>query len=202
MKIRSVYLFIALLVTLGLYGQKDYENGYVVKPENDTIYGKIKGSKPEPFPKLYKKIRFKEQGSLFTKRYTPDQIKGYKAGISVYESIGLETENRLFKTRYLIAHSCRISFLKVVHRGKLTYYHWEYLDSESQTIDYIPLFHIEGRDEMVRVTQGILGLKREALSEYFNDCPTLVQKIEKREIRTPEEVIILYGNICKRNDNF
>jgi hypothetical protein len=54
---------------------------------------------------------------------------------------------------------------------------------------------------MVRVTQGILGLKREALSEYFIDCPGLVQKIQIREIRTPEEVIDLYGNICRRGDS-
>jgi hypothetical protein len=202
-QIRTIQLLtIILLFSSSLYGQKDYEEGYVVNMRNDTLYGKIKDSKPGPFAVLYKKIRFKEEGALFTKRYTAEKIKGYKAGIRVYESIALEMESRLFRTRYLISPSSPKSFLKVVHSGKLSYYHWEYLDSESKTIDYIPLFHIDGRDEMVRVTQGILGLKREALSEYFNDCPTLVQKIQKREIRTPEEVIDLYGNICGRNKKF
>jgi hypothetical protein len=176
-----VYFFTALLLSSGLYGQKDYEEGYVVNMSKDTLYGKIKDSKPEPFAVLYKKIRFKEEGALFTKRYTPDQIKGYKAGIRVYESVALEMESRLFRTRYLISPSSPKFFLKVVHSGKLSYYHWEYLDSESQTIDYIPLFHIAGRNEMVRVTQGILGLKREFSPSTLVIVPHWYKKLRKEK---------------------
>ena len=193
-------LLVAFLLSSSLYGQNGYENGFVVSLQSDTLFGVIKDRKPEPFPKLYKKIRFKKEGTRFTKRYAPSEIKGYKAGTRVYESVGLETESRLFKTRYLITQSSPKSFLKVVHRGKLSYYHWEYPDSESGIIDYMPLFHIEGRYEMVRVTQGILGLKRELLSVYFSDCPALAQKIEKREIRTPEEIIDFYRNYCAISD--
>jgi hypothetical protein len=198
---KQIIVFIAVLaLTSNLFGQKGYENGFVVSLQSDTLFGIIKDRKPEPFPKLYKNIRFKKEGTRFKKSYAPDQIKGYKAGTRVYESVGLETESRLLKTRYLITKSSPKSFLKVVHRGKLSYYHWEYPDSESGIVDYIPLFHVEGRNEMVRVTQGILGLKRELLSEYFSDCPALAQKIEKREIRTPEEIIDFFGTFCGNSE--
>ncbi len=59
-------------------------------------------------------------------------------------------------------------FLKVIARDEgLTYYHWEYIDAESNYLDYIPLFYRDGFGEMVRVTQGILGIKRNKLSSLF-----------------------------------
>lgn len=197
MNCRTINLIIvALLLSTCLYGQKEYETGYVVTLQNDTLYGLIKDSKPAPFARIYKKIRFREERSLFTKRFVPDRIKGYKSGTRVYESIGIITESRLFNTRYIITTSSKKTFLKVIQSGRLSYYHWEYLDSESGTFDYIPLFHLEERHEMVRVTQGILGIKKGALAEYFSECPDLVRKIANKEIRTPEEIIVYYEYLC------
>lgn len=197
MYVRIIQLLtVFLFITISLYGQKDFENGYVVNLKNDTLYGKIKDIKHEPFPKIYKKIRFKEEGSHFKKKYSPNQIIGYKAGERVYESIGIERKSHLLRTLYLITSTRQKSFLRVVHKGNLSYYHWEYIDNEFNSLDYIPLFHKEGTTEMVRATQGILGLKKKVLSEYFSDCPELVEKIEKKEIKTPEDIMELYWYLC------
>jgi hypothetical protein len=197
MYVRIIQLMtVFLIISISLYGQKDFEDGYVVNFKNDTLYGKIKDRKHGQFPKIYKKIRFKEEGSHFKRKYSPSQIISYKAGERVYESIGIERKSHLLRTLYLITSIRNKSFLRVVHKDKLSYYHWEYIDNESNYLDYIPLFHKEGTTEMVRVTQGLLGLKKKVLSEYFSDCPELVEKIEKNEIKTPEDIMELYWYLC------
>ena len=61
MYIRALLLLtITLLFPSSLYGQKDYEEGYVVNMRNDTLYGKIKDSKPGPFAVLYKRSDLKK----------------------------------------------------------------------------------------------------------------------------------------------
>jgi hypothetical protein len=70
------------------------------------------------------------------------------------------------------------------------------LDEESKFVDHIPLFYRTGSNEMVRVTQGILGLKRNRLVEYFRDCPALVQAIEQKELNEIDEVYNFYIEYC------
>ncbi len=49
---------------------------------------------------------------------------------------------------------------------------------------------------MVRVTQGIMGLKQKRLVEYFNDCPALVKAINNKTLNTAPEVYNFYMNEC------
>jgi hypothetical protein len=86
----------------------------------------------------------------------------------------------------------------VVSRAKgLTYYQWEYVDDDSNYLDYIPLFYREGAQEMVRVTQGVLGLKRNKLIRYFSDCPDLVFAIQAKQLNDIDEVFDFYLNRCE-----
>jgi hypothetical protein len=52
---------------------------------------------------------------------------------------------------------------------------------------------------MVRVTQGIRGLKRKRLIEYFWDCPALVKAIEKKELNEIDEVYNFYLEHCSED---
>jgi hypothetical protein len=61
----------------------------------------------------------------------------------------------------------------------------------------VPLIRKNGADEMVRVTQGILGLKRKRLAEYFADCPKLVSVIKSKTINSAEYLISFYELNCK-----
>ena len=53
-----------------------------------------------------------------------------------------------------------------------------------------------GSNEMVRVTQGILGLKRKKLIRYFYDYPDLVYAIQAKELNEIHEVYDFYLDRC------
>jgi hypothetical protein len=50
---------------------------------------------------------------------------------------------------------------------------------------------------MVRVTQGVLGLKRNKLIRYFSDCPDLVFAIQAKQLNDIDEVFDFYLNRCE-----
>jgi hypothetical protein len=109
----------------------------------------------------------------------------------------LREDPAFFRFDYYIAEGNERVFLRVVSRVKdLTYYHWEYIDDDSHYLDYIPLFYRNGSNEMVRVTQGILGLKRNKLTSYFFDCPDLVNAIRAKELNGIYEVYDFYLDHC------
>lgn len=177
--------------------KKGYFRGYIINSEGETVDGRVKDRSSGTFLDLYTRIRFKPDNALFGKKYSPAEIPGYGLNDQYFESMPLFEETAFFKFRYYLNESYDRVFLKVISRNDdLTYYHWEYVDSESNYLDYIPLFYREGSDEMVRVTQGILGLKRNRLIEYFWDCPTLIQAIEKKELNEINEVYNFYIERC------
>ena len=49
----------------------------------------------------------------------------------------------------------------------------------------------------IRVTQGLFGLRKNRLREYFGDCPILIEKIETGELRAPLEIAAFYNQNCK-----
>jgi hypothetical protein len=48
----------------------------------------------------------------------------------------------------------------------------------------------------VRATQGIFGLKRKLLAEYFEDCPALQKTLEEKDLRSVFEVVDFYRKQC------
>ncbi|MFN2431060.1 MAG: hypothetical protein ABR574_13660 [Cryomorphaceae bacterium] len=197
MKRRTLlFLSVFALISTSVAGQKDFEPGYIVSLQNDTISGQIKDRKSGMFPDILKKIQFKSDGALFKRKYSATKILGYKVGDRVYESVGIDEESHFFKTQYFVSPNADKTFLRVMETGTLRYYHWEHIDQDNNTIDYIPFFYLEGRGEMVRATQGVLGLKKKLLSEYFYDCPELVQKIENKQITAPFEVVDFFRERC------
>ena len=191
--ISLIFIIAFFLQPTLVFGQKHYQSGYIITTNNDTIPGQVKDRKPQPFGKLYKKIRFKDK-KFVRRKYGVHQIAGYKQGGNQFESLWIDVSQNLFKQNYTSApNSGKKYFLKVVYRGYLTYYHWEFQDHESGYIDKIDLFKREGESSFVRVTQGILGLKKKRLAEYFQDCPELVFKIENGEIKYPVEIANFYN---------
>lgn len=139
---RNTLLLLLLLIInpAVLLSQKKFHTGYIITKDNDTLYGKIRDRKPWPFPKLYDKISFKSDEFIFRKKYKPDKIKGYHTDQGTYESKGIRTTSYLLKTKYIVDENYKHSFLRIVSKGQLSYYQWEYLDPDNQTVDYIPLF--------------------------------------------------------------
>jgi len=177
--------------------KKGYSQGYIINLEGETVEGWVKDRSSGSFFELYKRIRFKEDGTRGKRKYSPDEILGYGKDTQHFESVPLYEETAFFKFRYYIHEDNPRVFLKVVTMNDdLSYFHWEYVDSDSNYLEYTPLFYRSGSNEMVRVTQGVLGLKRKRLIEYFWDCPTLVQAIERKELNEIDEVYNFYVDNC------
>ena len=198
---RYILLILFAFTIIPTHAQKKgYSRGYIINSEGETVEGRVKDRSSGTFFELYKRIRFKPDNAPFKRKYSPDEILGYGINDQYFESVPLYEETAFFKFRYYIHDSYDRSFLKVISwKDDLTYFHWEYVDSESNYLDYIPLFYREGSDEMVRVTQGIRGLKRNRLIDYFWDCPELVQAIEKKELNEIHEVYNFYLEHCVKD---
>ncbi len=192
-------IFTFLILPVFVSGQKDYQAGYIITNKNDTLIGKVKDRKSPPFGKLYKKIRF-NKNRLTKRKYGPHQIIAYRQGDNQFESLWIDVSQNIFKEIYTsVPDFGEKSFMKVIVKGYLTYYHWEFQDYESDYIDEISLFKRTNESSLARVTQGIFGLKKKRLAEYFQDCPELINKIEKGELTNPVEIAIFYNNWKENN---
>jgi len=198
MKYIKLLIFIAVLLPLLVIAQKDYEPGYIITNSNDTIQGFVKDRKSPPFGKLYDKIYFKTSSEK--RKYTPQQILGYKQGNREFESLRLEISSALIDESYMVdTNGGEQQFLKVDLKGYLTLYQMEITDPDTDYIDQIPLFKREGDNYLIRVTQGMFGLKKKNLQAYFEDCPELMKKVEHRELKTPFEIVVFYNTWIKDN---
>jgi hypothetical protein len=196
------WILFAFLIVPVQAQKKGYSPGYIINSEGEMLEGWVKDRSSGSFMELYKRIRFKPDDALFKKKYSPDQILGYGLDDQHYESVALETESFFFRISYYVHEGKDRVFLRVISGNeKLTYYHLEFIDSESNYLDYIPLFHRPGSNEMLRVSQGILGLKRKRMIEYFRDCPELVQALERKELKEIDEVYNYFTEHCGRASN-
>lgn len=189
---------VLLLLTLSANAQpKGYEQGYIITLQRDTVPGWVKDRSPEPFVELYNRIRFRPMGKSSRKKYSPGDILGYRAGNREYVSIQLREESAFFRFRYYLDPQADQIFLRVIRQeGTLTWYEQEFVHDDNDYLDSFPLFHRQGSREMVRVTQGILGLKRERLSDYFQECPKLVQAVTDKKLNEVAEVYGFYLSQC------
>jgi len=184
------YLF--LMIPSFFFAQKDFQNGYIVTNENDTLIGLVKDRKEPPFGKLYDKVIFKKGRKK--KKYGPNDIIAYKRGYNEFESLWIQDNAYPFQGKYLSDPNYgNKEFLKVIVKGYLSYYHWEFEDSESDYIDSIGLYKREDEDSFARVSQGIFGLKKKSLAKYFIDYPDLASKIEYGELKDPVEIVRIYN---------
>jgi hypothetical protein len=194
--LQSGLLLILLSQTLILSAQEEFHPGYIITSKNDTLYGLVKDRKDAPFAKICKKVRFRD-GSLFTKRFSPAEISGYKAGERMYESLWLSIKTDFLRTNYRsIPGMGEKLFMRVVLQDYLSFYELEYLDRESGVIETIPLFKRRDEEHFIRVTQGLLGLRKKHLREYFTDCTKLLENMENGKIKTPLEIAVFYNQNC------
>lgn len=196
---KSTILILFALFSLPLQAQKKgFHQGYIINSEGETIDGWVKDRSDGTFIKLYSRIHFIPDNSRGKRKYSPADILAYGYNNQHFESMPLREESDFFQFRYYLDESNDWVFLRIVSRNRdLTYYHWEWIDGESNYLDYTPLFYRAGSSEMVRVTQGILGLKRNRLMEYFQNCPDLVRAIETKKLRETHEVFDFYIDHCQ-----
>lgn len=190
----SLFLLLILTVTVSS-AQDGYMQGYVVSIKNDTLYGEVKDRTQEPFGKLYKRVRLKQNGALFSKKYSPSDLLSYKKGNDVFESVWLLEKSKLLRPIYISKKGVgKKVFMMLMAKGKLSYYHWEWRDPDSGIYMYQEMFKKEGSDEMVRAVQGVFGLKKNVVAEYLSDQPDLANRIRSGEKLSPFDIVEIYNN--------
>ncbi len=58
------------------------------------------------------------------------------------------------------------------------------------------LFKKEEDQLFIRATQGLLGLKRKVLMDYFSNCPNLQEQIQQKHLTKPWQVVEFYNGHC------
>jgi hypothetical protein len=199
---KALLLFALILATWSpSLGQKSsYSPGYVILESGDTLKGQVKDRSPEPFTELYGKIRFRTEGSRKTKKYKPHKILGYGFDDQHFISVNIAEYRIDAVTRYHISFSNQNSFLKAVERSpQLHWYEQYFVYDDNNYLDSIPFFYKPGEEQMVRVTQGILGFKKKRLAEYFDGCAQLIHILKDRgsNIKTVSELYNFYVRTCE-----
>lgn len=195
----SIWLFCLLPILQSVAQKAGFFQGYIITLEGDTISGQVNDRSASVFEELYTKIRLIKDGSKKKKRYGPSDVLGYGYGDTHFVSVGLKEERAFLVTVYMVDDRFPKVFLKVTRRhNHLIQYAQEFVHDDNDFLDEYPLFHKPGTNRMVRVTQGILGLKRQRLIEYFNECPSLTEKIANQEVNSPYEVFNHYVDYCIR----
>lgn len=188
-----VFVLFLLCFSQAVFAQGRYTEGYVITLKGDTLQGKIRDRRTGIFAGKFKRIRFKT--SVFPpRRYRPGQIRSYVIGSAVYESHWIMRDNRVFQERYLsMERYGKPVFLRLVVKGPLSLYYLEQLDQDSGRFDYVELFKKEGVPVFIRASQGLFGLKKNTLRQYFADRPDVISKIEDKSLRSALEIARYYN---------
>ena len=170
---KSVLLIIFLCCMNPLRAQKkSFHHGYIIQHSGDTIQGWIKDRSPEPFVTLYPKIRFKKKSRSRTIKYAPIDIKGYGYQGQHFIAMPLREESTFFKFRYYTDAIAPHVFLKVIEQSEgLVYFKQLFVLDDNNYLDFIPFFYRPGRSDVVRVTQGIFGFRKNGLQLIFMTAP-------------------------------
>jgi hypothetical protein len=193
---------LTFLFSVELPAQHGFESGYIVTLQHDTIKGTVKDRSTSGMENLYRKIKFYGPKGR-RKKFGPDQIRAYAKGNQLFVSMWYETyQEKMVQRHFSTLGKGNQFFFRVIHSGYLSYYHLEYIDGEFDDIDFIPFYKRMDEPAMVRVTQGILGLKKKRLAEFFQDCPELLQKIENKELKDPIDIAIFYNQWYEENRFF
>ncbi|MEO0332721.1 MAG: hypothetical protein AAF223_13730 [Bacteroidota bacterium] len=196
----SLLLLKGLLIPHTTVGQKNYVPGYVVLTTGDTLRGRVMDRRETlTGTDLLTKIRFKAEDRGRRRKYRPKELISYQANGITYESHRVRPKGISLLDAYyeIMPDDGEWVFLQVVSRGKLHHYRWEWVEDDNSSVDTADFFRKENSSLLVRATQGIFGLKRKNLVEYFQNCPNLQDKIESKVFKYPAEVADYYNQDCQ-----
>ena len=192
-----------LLANTSLMGQTT-SKGYLVLTAGDTLYGDVdhRDEKGTGF-KHYKKIRFTGPGGK-KKRYKREDVSAFRVKDENYEGFWLSQSSQkvlLLNPRYDIdPGNGERHFLRVVSKGELSHYLLEWWEQGESLLMSMDLLKKEEDLFLMRVTQGLLGLKRKVLVRYLQDCPGLTEQVEQKQLNTVREVVDFYDENCLSKD--
>ena len=206
----SFLMITALLLSSQLYAQSNFEQGYIIKPNGDTIHGLIDNRQWELHPTS---IAYKASdiGSIIW--YSPSEILGFGVGMFVFISALAEIDDSLHKLEHLTESSEpniveKHLFLQVIFQGeKSLYYHKDingkpyfFIDTNGEVSWLYFKRYINISKSVSRSTRNISSINtyKGQLQLYFHDCTDLKSTIEKADYTLSDlyRVFKKYYDLC------
>jgi hypothetical protein len=176
------FTFIILFVARVVFSQAEFEPGYVITNEGDTLKGKIKDRKYTSNPANPDKIRFIDTAGVEIS-YGPDDIKQYcKKGTLFFRVLPIGLESKL-------------KFAEIIEYGDVILFGYVSNSFVSTTADLLSKSGESKKDSKSAMRNGVeyffqkrkdvnslMKVKpkdfREIALFYFQDDPELVSKLE------------------------
>ncbi|MEM6642278.1 MAG: hypothetical protein AAF616_04790 [Bacteroidota bacterium] len=193
------------LFCLSVGAQQTKLEDYLVLINNDTIYGSVSYINEKALNRGFrKKVRSTDSRGR-TKKYRRESTKAFRVNGVDYHSFWLSQPKQPFPPTSLVNLRYDIDlqdgkhyFLKVMSVGSLNHYKLEWFDQGDSQLWSMSLLKKVNDDYFIRADQGLMGLKRKVLQQYFADCNTLEEKIENSEISKVWQVVETYNRHCER----
>lgn len=205
MKIPYYFLCACIVLALfttqnSLFAQEGKPLDYIVLYTKDTLYGTVAHIDEKGIHRVfYKKIRITLLNGK-RKRYNRKKVLAFRINDSCYESFWLSQSSQkimLVNPMYDIdSKNGEQYFLRLVTKGALSHYELEWLNQGSATLWSMSLLRKENDWSFIRADQGLLGLKRKILLNYFFDCPILQEEIKNRQLTKVSQVVDFYNTNC------
>jgi hypothetical protein len=172
------------LLSTKVIAQRGFEPGYIVLHRGDTLSGLVKDRSREHLV-TGKRIYLRHTNGKRA-RFKLGMVKSYKIGTRDYQVVRLYRKNALpLQEYYWLNHpQAKFMALQVAYTSpQFTHFWLEQTDFDSRTIDYVDLVWLHQERYMIRATQGLLGLKKNALRDYFSHYPEVTDGISSGQIK-------------------
>tara|TARA_R110000868_G_scaffold150050_12_gene372900 strand:- start:4226 stop:4828 length:603 start_codon:yes stop_codon:yes gene_type:complete len=192
-------IFFSLLISIQVLSvaQTSVNLDYLVINTGDTLRGIVKYIDRRSVN--HKKIRLIDT-SGHKKKYKKKDISVFRVNNTIYEGFWLNQSPEKFQLlnpKYDIdIQNGEKYFLKLVSKGSLSHYELEWLEQGESTLLWMDLLKKEEDPFFIRATQGLFGLKRKVLIDYFFNCVNLKEKINQKDLNKVSQIVDYYNKQC------
>jgi hypothetical protein len=161
MKIFFFLLFIPMFVKSQ---QTGYNDGFIVKNNNDTIFGSVKNRDAFPY-RLLRYVMFKPTKNSQPEYYDPEELKEFQIGNTKYVSRYLKVKKKNY-------------FFEFISGGRLQHYELEFNNWGANNNTYYTLLQKDGDEEYLsfEMNNPLFPFRRKIV-EYLKEAPGLCKKI-------------------------
>jgi hypothetical protein len=196
-----LFLLSFCVSTLHLKAHQPASTSHVVLLSGETIYGEVVYLDQNFSSTRYlKKIRVTTPEGK-RKKYRTDKVAAFHTNGEDFEILRLEQSANLFSSDHAKYHidpkNGDTYILQRINAGALSHYTYSWWDQGDALEQSMDLFRKQGDAFFVRATQGMLGLKRKLLANYFSDCPDLAEMIRDKSLKNADEVVTFYNVNCQ-----
>jgi hypothetical protein len=146
-----------------------------------------------------KKMRLTDSNGK-RKKYKTKTIKAFRSKDQIYNAFWLDNSSKkivFFNPIYTFNfENGEKAFLKVITKGALSQYRLECWEQGESLLMSIELLKKANDSFFMRADQGLLGLRRKALTKYFKYCAELSAQIKSKTLKTVWEGVTFYIEKC------